>query len=264
MLAVHPEVTSSLIAVGVVAVAVVGLARLFTKSWSGPLLIGLNLAVIGSAYMLYFFRDPERLTPDDPSIVFAGADGKIMGVKQLVEPKHLQTNAVRISIFLSLVDVHVNRAPIQGAVTYARYFPGARHFTFLEKSSDFNQHSEILLENERTRCLVNQIVGPIARRVVFWVRVGQRPQAGQRIGMMKFGSRLDIYVPEADVEKILVREGQKVVAGETPLLRLKEKALPEAAPPVATATNAPAAAATADLPPPPVAGPAQTNSPGTP
>lgn len=252
MLAVSPEVYSSLIGVGVAAIVVVLLSRFFAKSWSGPILIGVNLAVIGSAYMLFFFRDPERLTPDDPAYVLAGADGRIMSIKHMIEPKHLQTNAVRISIFLSLTDVHVNRAPISGSVSYARYFPGSRYFTFLEKSSDFNQHSEIVLENERTTCLVHQIVGPVARRVVYWVHAGQRIQAGQRIGMMKFGSRLDIYIPEADIAKIIVKEKQKVRAGETILAVLKDKA------PAAGGTGAAPAATPAPLGAP---APVTTNTP---
>jgi phosphatidylserine decarboxylase len=223
MLAVNSEVTTSLIAVLVVAIVMTVFIRLFTRRWSGPVLIGCNLAVIGCAYMLFFFRDPERLTPDDPSMVFAGADGKIMAIKHLVEDKHLHTNAVRISVFLSLMDVHVNRAPIQGTVTFAKYFPGERYFTFEEKSSDFNQHSEIVIENDRTRILVNQIVGPVARRVVFWVEPGQRLQAGERLGIMKFGSRLDVYIPADDVNEILVEPGQAVTAGETVLVSLKPK-----------------------------------------
>jgi phosphatidylserine decarboxylase len=223
MLAVNSEVYSSLIATLGVSIAIILLIRIFTRSWSLPLLIGLNLAVIGSAYMLYFFRDPERLTPEGPGLVVSGADGKVMGIKEVFEPKHLQTNAIRISIFLSLTDVHVNRAPIPGTVTYAQYFPGARYFTFLEKSSDFNQHSEIVFENEHTKILVNQIVGPIARRVVFWVKPGQRSQAGERIGMMKFGSRLDMYIPADDVSAIRVKTGQKVRAGETVVAVIKPR-----------------------------------------
>ncbi len=223
MLAVNSEVYTSLAATLGVAVVFAGLIRLFTRRWNGPLMIGVNLAVIGCAYMLYFFRDPERLTPDDPTLVFAGADGKIMAIKEVVEDKHLHTNAVRISIFLSLMDVHVNRAPIQGRVTFENYFPGERYFTFLEKSSEFNQHSEIVIENARTKVLVNQIVGPIARRVVYWVKRGQRVQAGERIGMMKFGSRLDMYIPADDVKDILVQPGQAVTAGETVLVSLKPR-----------------------------------------
>ncbi len=250
MLAVNPEVSTSLVAVVVFSLLIVVLARIFTRSWSKPILIGINVAVVGCAYMLYFFRDPERLTPDNPDIVYASADGKIMGIKTLFEDKHLHTNAVRISIFLSLTDVHVNRAPMSGMVTFADYFPGARHFTFLEKASDFNQHSEILIENRRTKCLVNQVVGPIARRVVFWVQPGKRLQAGQRIGMMKFGSRLDIYLPEADVEEILVQPGQKVVAGETPIASLKPRtADPKPLSPLAELT-AEAALQAQELPPP--------------
>jgi phosphatidylserine decarboxylase len=226
MMAVNSEVYTSLIAVILLAIVFAGLLRLFTRSWSGPLLIGFNLAIIGCAYMLYFFRDPERLTPDDPALIFAGADGKVMGIKNVVEPKHLHTNAVRISIFLSLLDVHVNRAPIPGTVMFAQYFPGERYFTFQEKSSDFNQHSEIVIENERIRILVNQVVGPIARRVIFWCKPGTRLQAGERLGMMKFGSRLDIYIPADDIQDILVKTGQTVTAGETVLASLKPK-IPE-------------------------------------
>jgi len=226
MFAVHPEVIPSLCVMVAIAGAVIGLLRLFTTGWKLPVMVGVNLAILGCAYLLYFFRDPERLTPDDPALVFAGADGKIMAVKYLDEDKHLQAPAVRISIFLSLIDVHVNRAPIAGTVTFAEYFPGARHFTFDEKSSDLNQHSEILIENTRTKCLVYQIVGPIARRVVYWIKPGDRLQAGDRIGMMKFGSRLDIYLLADDVQEVLVKPGQFVVAGETAVASLKPAPAP--------------------------------------
>ena len=226
MFAVHPEVLPSLGVLAGVALLLALLSRLAARGWKIPVLLGLNLLILGSAYLLFFFRDPERLTPDNPDLVFAGADGKIMAVKTVEEPKHLKGQACRISIFLSLIDVHVNRAPLAGVVRFADYFPGKRHFTFDEKSSDLNQHSEILIENSRTRCLVNQIVGPIARRVVFWLEPGQRLQAGARIGMMKFGSRLDMYLPVDDVDAVLVTPGQFVVAGETPVASLKPRPEP--------------------------------------
>lgn len=245
MFAVNSEVVSSLIATPLVAVVLALLCRLFTRSWKTPLLLAFNVAVIGFAYMLYFFRDPERLTPDDPDLVFAGADGKVMSVSHVFEDRHFKTNAVRISVFLNLLDVHVNRAPISGVVSFADYFPGERFFTFQEKSSDFNQHSEILIENARTKCLVKQIVGPVARRVVYWIKPGQRIQAGQRIGMMKFGSRLDLYLPEDAVKEILVKPGQKVTTGETPVASLKPPApAPAALPGLAEMTAAAAAAET--------------------
>jgi phosphatidylserine decarboxylase len=221
MFAVNQEVVPSLGVMVAVAMAVIGLSRLFTRNWTLPILLGVNLVVLGCSYLLYFFRDPERLTPDNPALVFAGADGKVMAVRNVYEDNHFKTNAVRISIFLSLLDVHINRAPISGVVTFADYFPGTRYFTFDEKSSDYNQHSEILIENARTRGLVKQIVGPIARRVVYWLKPGKRLQAGERIGMMKFGSRLDLYLPADDVQEVLVQPGQLVVAGETAVASLK-------------------------------------------
>lgn len=178
------------------------------------------LALIGAGFMLFFFRDPERIPPADPNLIVAGADGTVMAVKENREDNHLKTDAVRVSIFLSLFDVHINRAPIGGKIAFLQYSPGKRYFTFMEKSSEYNQHSSILIENERTRCLVKQIVGPVARRVVYWLKFGQTVEKGDRIGMMKFGSRLDMYFLKDDVE-VLVKPGAKVKAGVTAVARLK-------------------------------------------
>jgi len=172
------------------------------------------LGIIGACFMLFFFRDPQRTPPADPAAIVAGADGTIMAVKEMPENEFLNAEAVRLSIFLSLLDVHVNRAPIGGKVEFLKYYPGKRYFTFQEKSSLYNQHSSILIGNDRTHCLVNQIVGPVARRVVYWLKLGQEVKTGEKIGMMKFGSRLDMYLPKADVE-VLVKPGDKVRAGLT-------------------------------------------------
>ncbi len=177
------------------------------------------LAIISSCYMLYFFRDPERTSPTDPGAVLSGADGVVMAVKEVGKHELLGVETVRISIFLSLFDVHVNRAPISGKVTKLGYFPGKRYFTFMEESSEHNQHSEILIEGVETTCLVKQITGPVARRVVYWLDLDQEIAAGDRIGMMKFGSRLDMYLPIQDVE-VLVKEGDRVTAGETIVARI--------------------------------------------
>jgi len=179
-------------------------------------------AVVGVAYLLYFFRDPERRAPTDASAVVAGADGRVTSVTRLREEQFLKVDCVRISIFLSLFDVHVNRAPILGKSTFLGYFPGKRLFTFQEKSSEVNQHNKILIEGEHTRCLVNQIVGPVTRRVVYWPPHDQPTQVamGERIGMMKFGSRLDIYLP-ADSVNVVARPGDTVRAGETIIARVK-------------------------------------------
>ena len=157
----------------------------------------------------------------DPADIVAGAEGKVMSVVDVDEPEFLKTKAVRISIFLSLIDVHVNRAPIAGKVEHAQYYPGARYFTFEEKSSEMNQHSSIVIRGEKTSCVVKQIVGPVARRVVYWLEPGQELAKGERIGMMKFGSRLDMYFPREDVD-VVVKRGDKVRAGETVVARLRK------------------------------------------
>jgi phosphatidylserine decarboxylase len=198
----------------------VGALRLGRVSWRKTWAFSGILTVILIGYLLVFFRDPDRVPSPDPADIMAGAEGKIMSVVEVDEPEFLKTKAVKISIFLSLIDVHVNRAPISGKVEHAQYYPGARYFTFEEKSSELNQHSSIVIRGEKTTCLVKQIVGPVARRVVYWVEPGQEIKKGDSIGMMKFGSRLDMIFPRADVE-VLVKKGDKVRAGETVVARLR-------------------------------------------
>ena len=181
-------------------------------------------AVVCAAYFLFFFRDPERTAPADPSAIVAGADGRVMSVTSMKEEAFLKTDCVRISIFLSLFDVHVNRAPIAGQSAFLGYFPGRHFFTFQEKSSDVNQHNKILITGAGTRCLVNQIVGPVCRRVVYWPDHDKAVSVamGERIGMMKFGSRLDMYLPASEVD-VICKRGDIVRAGETIVARVKER-----------------------------------------
>lgn len=221
MMSYRPEVIPFLIAVVVIGGLLFGVLRLARVRRGRAAGFSGVLTVVLAAYMLYFFRDPERTAPVDPAAIVAGADGTIMSVVTVNEPEFLKTEAVRISIFLSLIDVHVNRSPIAGTVEFANYYPGTRYFTFQEKSSDSNQHSSILIRGETTACLVKQIVGPVARRVVYWLDKDQKLSKGDRIGMMKFGSRLDMYFPRADIDQVLVKKGDKVRAGETIVARLK-------------------------------------------
>ncbi|HOW98900.1 MAG TPA: phosphatidylserine decarboxylase [Kiritimatiellia bacterium] len=172
------------------------------------------LAVVGSGFMLFFFRDPDRAIPEDPRALVAGADGLIRAIEVMPEDRFLKTEAVRVSIFLSPFNVHINRTPIGGQVTALAYTPGRHLLTISNKASEFNEHSSILVEGQGTRCLVRQIVGPIVRRVIYWLKPEQGLAKGDRIGLMKFGSRLDMYFPAADVE-IRVKKGDKVRAGET-------------------------------------------------
>jgi phosphatidylserine decarboxylase len=205
----------------VFGVAVCLACAVLRTGWTKAAWVGTAVAVVGCCYMAYFFRDPERTPPTDPGAIVAGADGVIAAVADVRETQVLEADTVRISIFLSLFDVHVNRAPLSGQARFLGYFPGKRFFTFREKSSELNQHNRILITGARTRCLVHQIVGPVCRRVVYW-KDHEQPVAvtiGERIGMMKFGSRLDMYLPKDDVS-VVARVGDRVSAGETVVARL--------------------------------------------
>jgi len=222
MMQIRAEVLPFLLASWLVGIVVVLVWWWRVRSWRKAILLGVGAAIVMSVYFLYFFRDPERVPPRDADAVLAGADGTVAAIAEVHEDQYLKTACTRISIFLSLFDVHVNRAPISGKSTFLGYFPGKRLFTFQEKSSEVNQHNKILIEGDRTRCLVNQIVGPVCRRVVYWLPHDKPAEVamGDRIGMMKFGSRLDIYLP-ADSVDVVARRGDTVRAGETIIARVK-------------------------------------------
>ena len=178
------------------------------------------LGLLGCLYMLYFFRDPERIPACGPDEFVSAADGVVRSVEFIEEERFLKTNTVRISIFLSPLNVHVNRVPLNGTVREACYTPGRHLFTLDARSSEVNEHSSILIEGQKTRCLARQIVGPVVRRVVFWLESGQTVKLGARLGMMKFGSRMDLYFPASEVEAT-VKRGDKVAGGITVVARMK-------------------------------------------
>jgi phosphatidylserine decarboxylase len=188
-----------------------------------PILAGCLYAAgaVVAGFMVYFFRDPERPNTVGPQEILAGADGWVRRVETVSEPNFLKTETVRICTFLTPFDVHVNRAPIGGEVKALAYTPGRHFLTIRQAASEYNEHSSILIEGHGTRCLVKQIVGPIVRRVVYWLQEGQELSKGDRIGIMKFGSRMDVYFPATDVE-VLVKKGDRVFAGKTILARLKK------------------------------------------
>ena len=240
-MSIRPEVLPFLAGVVVAAGLLVLILRLLRTRWRRAGTVGAVFAVVMGAYMLYFFRDPDRTAPEEPFAVVAAADGTIAGITELTPERFraiaassglageglagfLEGQVLRISIFLSLFDVHVNRAPVSGEFEFLGYFPGKRFFTFQDKSSELNQHNAILIRNSRTRCLVNQIVGPVCRRVVYWPDHDRRVrlEKGRRIGMMKFGSRLDMYFPGEDVTMV-VEEGARVRAGETVVGRMVKR-----------------------------------------
>ena len=228
---IRHEVIPFLIASAVTAGIIFAASRLSGVSGRTAAVSAGVFCIIACGYFVYFFRDPERTPLDVPGAVLAGADGKIAAIRNLspeefksAAPFHglndeqvemfLKPDVVRISIFLSLFDVHVNRAPISGKSKFLGYFPGKHFFTFQEKSSDVNQHNSILITGESTCCLLTQIVGPVCRRVVYWPdHEKEIPiRAGEKIGMMKFGSRLDMYFPRSDIRPT-VKEGDSVAGG---------------------------------------------------
>ncbi len=224
---VRPEVSPFIVASILSGLLIWILLALLGAAWRTALTAGFFLGASSVAYMLFFFRDPDMVTPSEPGAVVAGASGKLAKVTEVTENEYIKGECLRISIFLSLFDVHVNRFPISGRAEFLGYFPGKRLFTFEEKSSDVNQHNAILVRGEGTVCLVRQIVGPVCRRVVYWLSHDEETevQKGDRLGMMKFGSRLDMYFPKGEIEMV-ARIGEQVTAGETVIARIVRKDKP--------------------------------------
>jgi phosphatidylserine decarboxylase len=171
----------------------------------------LSLAI--TLFFAFFFRDPERKIAQEESIIFSPADGKIVELLPFSENNYLNSPGTKVSIFLSLWDVHINRNPINGVVRYSKYIPGRFNPAYKEKASSENEQNELGLENEKIKLVLKQIAGTVARRIVCRIKEGDKIMAGQRFGMIKFGSRVELFLPEK--VKILVKLGQKVKAGET-------------------------------------------------
>jgi phosphatidylserine decarboxylase len=167
------------------------------------------------AFTLYFFRDPERNAPAGGDLVVAPADGKVLFVRDVTDSEYVHGAAVQISIFMSPLNVHVNRYPVNGTVEYFRHFPGEYLVAFDEKASLRNERTHIGIAHTRGRVLFKQIAGFIARRIVAEVREGDTAVAGARFGMIKFGSRVDVILPRSVT--VHVKTGETTVAGETVL-----------------------------------------------
>ena len=176
--------------------------------------IGIFFAIL-SIYIFYFFRDPNRIIPLDDFIV-SPADGTITYIGETNNPLDIENNNevyTKVSIFLSIFDVHVNRMPIEGTIKEIKYIPGKFINATLDKSSEQNEKNIIKISNGTYNYFVVQIAGLIARRIVCNVNKNQDLKKGDRIGIIKFGSRVDLYLPKSN--KVLVSKGQKVIGGET-------------------------------------------------
>jgi phosphatidylserine decarboxylase len=164
-------------------------------------------------FTLYFFRDPERTVPSGENLVIAPADGKIILISEVREDEYLHGDGIQISIFMSPLNVHVNRYPMSGTVGYYRHFPGEFLVAFDEKASLRNERTHIGVGRGEFKVLFKQIAGFVARRIVAEVQVGDQAVAGARFGMIKFGSRVDVILPRT--VKVNVAVGQTTSAGET-------------------------------------------------
>jgi phosphatidylserine decarboxylase len=180
------------------------------------------VAVVFTLWCAYFFRDPERVTPVRKGLVISPADGRVSAIADVIPPPELDLPReyhVRISIFMNVFDVHVNRAPSDARIARLAYVPGIFLNAELDKASEDNERQALTLETENgLKIGVVQIAGLIARRIVKFVEEGERLSAGQRFGLIRFGSRVDVYLPKQVAP--LVCLGQRAVAGETVLADL--------------------------------------------
>jgi phosphatidylserine decarboxylase len=199
----------------VLAVALLCLGKFggFGGFWTG---FAAGVFGVLAVFIFFFFRDPDRTIPSDPDAVVSPGDGHVLEV--LDEPMGAQPGQ-RITIFLSVFDVHVNRSPIAGKIASVEYRPGKFYAAMRKRASEQNEMNVITVATPRGNIVFKQIAGAIARRVLCWKGVGDAVALGERVGMIRFGSRVDLWLPK-DAE-ILVRRGQKVAGGSSILAKWK-------------------------------------------
>jgi len=180
-----------------------------------------GLLVVLFALLLYFFRDPKRIPPAGEGLFLSPADGRVVEVQQVHEPRFLEGEGLKISIFMSLFDVHVNRTPLEGRVALVEHVPGQFLQAFRPEASEVNEHNLVGLKSRYGKVLVKQVAGILARRVVCWVRPGQELRAGERLGVIKFGSRVELYLPLG--AEPVVRVGDRARAGGTVIARWRKE-----------------------------------------
>ena len=192
-----------------------GIASYFVSLWL------LLLILLLFAYTIWFFRDPERVPPAEPDAVLAAADGTVADIVEIDENEVLHARTRRVGIFLSVFDVHTNRAPMDGRIIYRKSHAGlcldARHLDCTTK----NRAMTWAFENQRVTLVVRQLTGMIARRIVGWSNVGDELRKGERFGMIRFGSRTEVYLPLDAV--VLVKVGDRVIGGSSVIARLARK-----------------------------------------
>ncbi|SMC55731.1 phosphatidylserine decarboxylase family protein [Sporomusa malonica] len=204
---------------GYIYIAVLGLVTIIAA-----LTLGTYWAIIPgvlTAFVTFFFRNPKRDVPEDDNLIVSPADGRVMSVNEVYDDQFLNEKGLKVTIFLSVFDVHVNRSPINGEIKFQQYTCGRFKPAYKESAACENERHAIGLENSQMRVLVTQIAGILARRIVSWVTLGSVLQQGERYGLIKFGSCTELIVPTS--VEILVKKGDRVRGGKTVIGRVKEK-----------------------------------------
>ena len=185
----------------------------FLYYWIGGItpLIGIGIFIFLTAFMAYFFRDPQRKVPNEANIIVSAADGRVTRVET-------RENGKFVSVFLSPLDVHINRAPIAGKITKIDYIKGKKNPATSDEASLINERNSLTIEGEKMTVVCTQIAGIVARRIVCWSKTGDNLELGEKFGLIKFSSRTDLLMPNE--VKVLVKVGDRVVGGETVIARL--------------------------------------------
>ncbi|HVE56113.1 MAG TPA: phosphatidylserine decarboxylase [Pyrinomonadaceae bacterium] len=185
----------------------------FLYFWIGGIifLIGIVLFILLTAFMAYFFRDPQRNIPNDGNIIVSAADGHVTRVEE-------RENGKFVSVFLSPLDVHINRAPIAGKIVKIEYIKGKKNPATSNEASLVNERNALTIEGDKMTVICTQIAGIVARRIVCWSKTGDNLELGEKFGLIKFSSRTDLLMPK-EVE-VLIKIGDRVVGGETIIAKL--------------------------------------------
>lgn len=188
--------------------------------WAPLFWVGLVVTI----WCIYFYRDPQRITPLDDNLVISSADGKVSSVGLSVPPVELDLGSepmLRICVFMNVFSVHINRAPVRGKIMMINHRPGKFLNAELDKASSENERNSVVIDSVHGPVATVQIAGLVARRIVCWSKAGEDLSTGERFGLIRFGSRVDIYLPKGSVARVAV--GQTAVAGETVLAEFDEK-----------------------------------------
>ncbi len=209
---------STIAVAAMIAFVLIGSGIWNSSVW--PRYVLFALAALVMIFTLQFFRDPERTPPAGNNILISPADGKIIVIKEVDEPNFIKGKATQISVFMSPLNVHVNRIPISGTVGYVKYIQGKFIAAFEDKASSENERSEIGISSPRGKIFFTQVAGFVARRIIYDLKEGDSVTIGKRFGMIKFGSRVDVIAPKEWVTNVKI--GDVVTAGETVLFHYKE------------------------------------------